>query len=74
MSETITKSIIVERDMPHPPEKIWRALTTSALIADWLMENDFAPELGRRFQFRARPMPGWFLTHVQCAVTYPHCL
>ena len=45
--------------MPHSPEKIWRALTTSALIADWLMENDFEPEIGRKFQFRAKPMPGW---------------
>ena len=54
-----TKSIVVEREMPHPPEKIWRALTTSALIADWLMENDFEAEPGRKFQFRAKPMPGW---------------
>jgi uncharacterized protein YndB with AHSA1/START domain len=45
--------------MPHAPEEIWRALTTSALIADWLMANDFAPEIGRRFQFRATPIPGW---------------
>jgi uncharacterized protein YndB with AHSA1/START domain len=54
-----TRSIVVERDMPHSPEKIWRALTSSALIADWLMENDFAPEVGHKFQFRARPVPGW---------------
>jgi uncharacterized protein YndB with AHSA1/START domain len=54
-----TKSIVVEREMAHPPEKIWRALTSSALIADWLMENDFEAEVGRKFQFRARPMPGW---------------
>jgi uncharacterized protein YndB with AHSA1/START domain len=53
------ETLVVEREMPHPPGKIWRALTQSALIADWLMENDFAPEVGRRFQFRARPMPGW---------------
>ncbi len=56
---TATKSIVVERDMPHSPEKIWRALTTSELIADWLMDNDFEPVVGRKFQFRARPMPGW---------------
>ena len=59
MTGTETRSIVVEREMPHPPEKIWRALTTSALIADWLMANDFAPEVGRRFQFRATPVPGW---------------
>lgn len=54
-----TKSIVVERDMPHSPEKIWRALTSPALIADWLMDNDFAAEPGRKFQFRAKPVPGW---------------
>jgi uncharacterized protein YndB with AHSA1/START domain len=32
--------IVVERVMPHSPEKIWRALTQSALIAEWLMENE----------------------------------
>ena len=53
-----TKSIVVEREMPHAPEKIWRALTTSALIADWLMENDFEPEVGRKFQFRAKSDAG----------------
>lgn len=54
-----TRSLVVERRMPHPPEKIWRALTQSWLIAEWLMENDFVPEVGRRFTFRARPLPGW---------------
>jgi len=58
-SNESTKSIVVEREMPHAPEKIWRALTGAALIADWLMENDFEPVVGRKFQFRARPMPGW---------------
>ncbi len=54
-----TKSIVVERTMPHPPEKVWRALTTSALIAEWLMRNDFEPVVGHRFQFQATPVPGW---------------
>lgn len=54
-----TKSIIVERLMPHTPEKIWRALTASHLIAEWLMENDFVPEEGHRFTFCATPVPGW---------------
>lgn len=54
-----TKSIVVEQDMPHPPEKVWRALTRSALIEDWLMKNDFEPEVGHRFTFCATPVPGW---------------
>ena len=54
-----TKSIVVERTMPHPPEKIWRALTQAPLIAESLMQNDFEPVVGRRFQLRADPMPNW---------------
>ena len=53
------KSIVVERVMPHPPEKIWRALTQSALIAEYLMRNDFEPVVGHRFNFRATPVMGW---------------
>ncbi|MBI1360503.1 MAG: polyketide cyclase [Alphaproteobacteria bacterium] len=54
-----TKSIVVERDMKHKPEKIWKALTTSDLIAKWLMANDFQPLKGHRFNFRATPIHGW---------------
>ncbi|ESX74198.1 MULTISPECIES: SRPBCC domain-containing protein [unclassified Mesorhizobium] len=54
-----TKSIVVERLIPHAAEKIWRALTVPHLVAEWLMENDFAPEQGHRFTFRATPVPGW---------------
>ena len=54
-----TKSIIIERLIPHGADKIWRALTTSHLIAEWLMENDFAPHEGHHFTFRATPVPGW---------------
>ena len=45
--------------MPHPPEKIWRALTEGKLIEQWLMENDFQPVVGHRFRFRATPVPNW---------------
>ena len=49
---TETRSVIVEREMPFPPEKVWRALTQPHLIAEWLMQNDFALALGHRFQLR----------------------
>jgi uncharacterized protein YndB with AHSA1/START domain len=54
MTETSseTRSVVVERDIPYPPEKIWRALTQPHLIAEWLMQNDFAPVAGRRFNLR----------------------
>jgi len=54
-----TRSLVIEREMPHPPEKIWRALTESPLIEEWLMKNDFQPVVGHRFNFRATPMPNW---------------
>lgn len=47
-----TLSVVVEREIAHPPEKIWRALTQSHLIAEWLMKNDFAPVVGHRFNFK----------------------
>jgi len=54
-----SKSIRVEYDLPHPPEKVWRALTEPALLSAWLMDNDIRPLVGHRFTFKAPPMPGW---------------
>jgi len=48
-----TRSVVVEREFPYPPEKLWRALTQPHLIAEWLMNNDFAAEAGRRFTLSA---------------------
>ena len=44
-----TRTVTVEREFPHAPEKIWRALTQPHLIAEWLMKNDFKPEVGHHF-------------------------
>jgi uncharacterized protein YndB with AHSA1/START domain len=52
-------SLVIEREMPHPPEKIWRALTQGPLIEEWLMKNDFQPAVGHQFSFRSTPVPGW---------------
>ena len=47
---TQARSVVVERDLPHPPEKVWRALTQPQLIAEWLMRTDFvAPTPDHRF-------------------------
>jgi uncharacterized protein YndB with AHSA1/START domain len=51
-SEPQTRTIIVERDIPHPPERLWRALTQPHLIEEWLMKNDFQPVEGHRFNLR----------------------
>lgn len=53
------RSLVLEREVPYPPEKVWRALTEGALMAEWLMQNDFQPVVGHRFNFRAPPMPQW---------------
>ena len=49
-SETL--SVVVEREIPFPPEKIWRALTQPHLLEEWLMKNDFKPVMSHRFNFR----------------------
>ena len=54
-----TRSIVIEREMPHPPDKVWRALTQGPLVEEWLMKNDLQPVVGHRFNFRATPMPHW---------------
>jgi uncharacterized protein YndB with AHSA1/START domain len=46
-------SLVVERELPVPPEKVWRALTQPHLIEEWLMKNDFNPTVGHHFNFRA---------------------
>ena len=53
MSAETARSVVIEREMPHPPEKVWRALTQSSLLEEWLMKNDFQPIVGHRFNFRA---------------------
>jgi uncharacterized protein YndB with AHSA1/START domain len=52
MTVTETRTVVVEREMRHPPEKLWRALTQPHLIEEWLMKNDFAPQVGHRFSLR----------------------
>jgi uncharacterized protein YndB with AHSA1/START domain len=50
---------VIEREMPYPAEKIWRALTEGPLIKEWLMDNDFQPVVGHGFSFRSTPVPNW---------------
>ena len=53
MNEAATRSVIVEREIPFPPEKIWRALTQPHLIEEWLMKNNFKPVVDHRFSLNA---------------------
>lgn len=54
-----TKTLTKEVFYPHPPEKVWTALTDPRALAEWLMPNDFKAEVGHRFQFRVDPMLGF---------------
>ena len=54
------ETIAFEFDLPHSPEKVWRALTDPALLAQWLLPViDFKLEQGAAFTFKTQPYPGW---------------
>jgi len=54
------ESLTFEVDLPHPPEKVWRALTDPALLAEWLLPVvNHRLEAGAAFTFTAAPQPGW---------------
>ena len=53
------RTLTIEREMPHPPEKVWRALTEVPLLDEWLLKSDFQPVVGHTFSFRNAPMPHW---------------
>ncbi|MEQ4518180.1 SRPBCC domain-containing protein [Pseudarthrobacter sp. B907] len=56
MPLTLT-AIKLDEFLPHPPAMVWRALTEPALIATWLMENNFEPVVGHRYTMRGTPVP-----------------
>lgn len=61
-----SRTLALAFDLPHPPEKVWRALTDPALLAEWLLPVvDLRLEPGAEFTFRTQPYPGWDGT-VQC--------
>lgn len=63
-----TEEISFEFDLPHPPAKVWRALTDPVLLAEWLLPV-FGLELqpGAAFVFKTQAHPGWDGT-VSCRI------
>jgi uncharacterized protein YndB with AHSA1/START domain len=53
MTKTIHKEILI----PQPREQVWRALTNSATLAEWMFPNDFVPRVGHHFTFQVPPNP-----------------
>jgi uncharacterized protein YndB with AHSA1/START domain len=61
-----TEALAFDFDLPHSPEKVWRAITDPDLLAQWLLPvTGFALVPGAEFTFRTDPHPGWDGT-VQC--------
>ena len=55
-----TESLSFEFDLPHAPEKVWRALTDPALLTEWLLPVvDFELAPGKAFTFKTQAYPGW---------------
>jgi len=55
-----------ERHYPHPIDRVWKAITSSDALAQWLMSNDFKPEVGRSctFEFCVEGSTDDHLVHV----------
>lgn len=57
---TQTHTLAFEFDLPHAPEKVWRALTDPALLSQWLLPvTDLVLAPGQSFVFTTEPQPGW---------------
>ena len=65
---TETRSVVVQRDIPFSPERIWRALTQPHLIEAWLMKNDFKPVVDHRFNLSG----DWGAVDCQVLAVEPH--
>lgn len=67
-AQSQTESIAFEFDLHHAPEKVWRAITDPALLAEWLLPVvDLQLEPGSAFAFKTQPYPGWDGT-VNCRI------
>jgi uncharacterized protein YndB with AHSA1/START domain len=57
--------IRIVRDYPHPPAKVWRAVTDPELIPLWTATGaggrpeGFSTVVGTKFRLVAKPKPGW---------------
>ena len=60
IEQSQTESLTLDFDLHHAPEKVWRALTDPALLAEWLLPViGFKLEPGAEFMFKTQAYPGW---------------
>ena len=53
-------TVSFELELPHAPEKVWRALTDPTMLAEWLLPaTGFQLAPGATFTFEAPPQAGW---------------
>lgn len=65
-----SETIAFDFDLPHPPAKVWRALTDPALLSEWLLPVvGLRLDVGAEFAFNAPPQPGWDGV-VQCRMVH----
>jgi uncharacterized protein YndB with AHSA1/START domain len=53
------RTIIIKRQLPYPPEDVWKVIADGQILGKWFMPNDFEPIVGREFTFRKPPQKGW---------------
>jgi uncharacterized protein YndB with AHSA1/START domain len=62
----MNRNLRLEQLLPHPPKRVWQALTDPARLGEWFMENNFEPKLNHQFTFRMKPQRGWDgITHCE---------
>lgn len=55
-----TEALSFEFELPHSPEKVWRALTDPVLLSEWLLPVvELKLEPGAAFMLKTQPRPGW---------------
>jgi uncharacterized protein YndB with AHSA1/START domain len=63
-----TEAISIDQVFPYAPATIWKALTSSELMARWLMPpTGFEAVKGKQFTFKTKPAGAWDGT-IRCQV------
>jgi len=71
------RDIRITREYPHPPTRVWHAVTDPELVPLWTSTGrggrpeGFSTAVGTHFRFVAKPVPGW-RGIVECEVLEAH--
>jgi uncharacterized protein YndB with AHSA1/START domain len=56
---TETRNITTEKELDHPVDAVWRAMTDSEWLAVWFFPNDIKPVEKHSFTIWSRPIERW---------------